>query len=48
MSLLQNGVVLVHGGSQGVGAAVARAVAREGAVVAVTGRRREPGEALAA
>ncbi|WP_405720211.1 SDR family oxidoreductase [Streptomyces sp. NBC_01537] len=48
MALLDHKVVLVSGGTQGVGAAVARAAAREGAVVAVTGRRREPGEALAA
>ena len=32
----------------GLGAGIARAAAREGALVAVTGRRREPGEALAA
>jgi len=40
--------VLVSGGTSGLGAAVARAAAREGALVAVTGRRREPGEALVA
>jgi NAD(P)-dependent dehydrogenase (short-subunit alcohol dehydrogenase family) len=44
--LLDGRVVLVSGGTQGVGAAVAREAAREGAVVAVTGRRREPGAAL--
>ncbi|MGW4568003.1 SDR family oxidoreductase [Streptomyces sp. NPDC004561] len=48
MGLLDGKVVLVNGGSQGVGAAVARAAVREGAVVAVTGRRPEPGEALVA
>src|ERR671933_1854512 len=48
MALLADKVVLVSGGTQGVGAGVARAAAREGATVAVTGRRREPGEALAA
>ncbi|WP_031065850.1 SDR family oxidoreductase [Streptomyces sp. NRRL F-5527] len=46
MGLLDDKVVLVNGGSQGVGAAVARAAVREGAVVAVSGRRAEPGEAL--
>src|SRR6266545_4538086 len=48
MALLTDKVVLVSGGTQGVGAGVAQAAAREGAAVAVTGRRREPGEALAA
>ncbi|MFI1506931.1 SDR family oxidoreductase [Streptomyces sp. NPDC020597] len=48
MGLLDDKVVLVNGGSQGVGAAVARAAVAEGALVAVTGRRREPGEALVA
>lgn len=48
MGLLDDKVVLVNGGSQGVGAAVARAAVREGALVAVTGRRPEPGEALVA
>ncbi|MEU9958730.1 SDR family oxidoreductase [Streptomyces sp. NPDC050982] len=47
MTLLDHKVVLVSGGSQGVGAAVARAAAREGASVLLTGRRAEPGEALA-
>src|SRR3954470_4265465 len=48
MGLLDDRIVLVNGGSQGIGAAVARAAAREGAAVAVTGRRPEPGEALVA
>ncbi|UXY31261.1 SDR family oxidoreductase [Streptomyces sp. HUAS TT20] len=48
MGLLDDKVVLVNGGSQGVGAAIARASVREGAAVAVTGRRPEPGEALVA
>ncbi|MET9089180.1 SDR family oxidoreductase [Streptomyces sp. NPDC004237] len=46
MGLLDDKIVLVNGGSQGVGAAIARAAVREGATVAVTGRRPEPGEAL--
>jgi NAD(P)-dependent dehydrogenase (short-subunit alcohol dehydrogenase family) len=39
--------VLVSGGTQGVGAAVARAAARAGASVVVTGRRPDLGEPLA-
>ncbi len=41
-------VVLVSGGTQGVGAGVARAAARAGASVVVTGRRTDVGEATAA
>ena len=48
MPLLDGKVVLVSGGTQGVGAGVARAAVREGAVVALLGRNRERGEALAA
>ncbi|WP_432156758.1 MULTISPECIES: SDR family oxidoreductase [unclassified Streptomyces] len=48
MGLLDGKVVLVNGGSQGVGAAVVRAAVREGARVAFSGRRREPGEELVA
>ena len=45
--LLTDKIVLVVGGTTGVGAAVARAAVREGAAVVVTGRRAEPGVALA-
>jgi len=38
--LLTQRVVLVSGGSQGVGAGIARAAAREGTAVMVTGRLR--------
>lgn len=48
MGLLDDRIVLVQGGSQGVGAGIARAAAREGATVTVTGRRPEAGEALVA
>ncbi|HET9290294.1 MAG TPA: SDR family NAD(P)-dependent oxidoreductase, partial [Actinomycetes bacterium] len=49
MPLLPGKVILVSGGTSGVGAAAARACARAGArAVAVTGRRREKGEEVAA
>ena len=48
MPLLDNKVVFISGGSQGLGAAIARAAVREGARVVVTGRRPEPGEKLVA
>ncbi|WP_328931653.1 MULTISPECIES: SDR family oxidoreductase [unclassified Streptomyces] len=46
--LLDRKVVLVNGGSQGVGAAIVRAAVREGAVVSFTGRRADVGEKFAA
>ena len=46
MNLLQDKVVLISGGTRGLGAGIARAAVREGATVAVTGRHAEPGEAL--
>ncbi|MBK6010267.1 SDR family oxidoreductase [Streptomyces sp. MBT53] len=48
LRLLDDKVVLVNGGSQGIGAAIVRAAVREGAVVSFTGRRAEVGEKLAA
>jgi NAD(P)-dependent dehydrogenase (short-subunit alcohol dehydrogenase family) len=45
---LQDKVVLVSGGTQGVGAAVARAALLAGASVVITGRRVDVGEAAAA
>jgi NAD(P)-dependent dehydrogenase (short-subunit alcohol dehydrogenase family) len=47
MGLLPDRAVLVSGGTQGLGAAVARAAVGEGAAVMVSGRRSEPGEKLA-
>jgi hypothetical protein len=46
--LLEDKIVLVNGGTQGVGAGIVRAALREGAHVTFTGRRRDVGEALAA
>ena len=48
MSLLADKVVLVSGGTQGVGAAIARAAVDAGATVAVSGRRKAVGQAFAA
>ncbi|SEC50644.1 NAD(P)-dependent dehydrogenase, short-chain alcohol dehydrogenase family [Streptomyces sp. 3213] len=48
MGLLEDRVVLVNGGSQGVGAGVVRAAVAEGATVVFTGRRADVGEKLAA
>jgi NAD(P)-dependent dehydrogenase (short-subunit alcohol dehydrogenase family) len=47
-ALLEGKVVLVSGGTQGLGAAVAAASVRNGADVAVTGRRKDVGEQFAA
>lgn len=47
MKLLADKVVLVSGATQGLGVGIAAAAAREGASVAITGRRAEAGEAVA-
>lgn len=47
-ALLDGKTVLVSGGTQGLGAAVAQAAARNGARVSVTGRRKDVGEEFAA
>ncbi|QGG40814.1 SDR family oxidoreductase [Aeromicrobium yanjiei] len=44
--LLAGRVLLVSGGTQGVGGGIARAALREGATVVVTGRRPDVGEAF--
>ena len=46
--LLTDKIVLVVGGTSGLGAGIARAAAREGATIVVTGRRPEPGDHLVA
>jgi NAD(P)-dependent dehydrogenase (short-subunit alcohol dehydrogenase family) len=46
--LLDGKVVLINGGTQGVGGATARAAVREGAQVVVTGRRMDAGKRFAA
>ena len=46
--LLDRKVVLINGGTQGVGGATARAAVREGAQVVVTGRRLDAGKRFAA
>jgi len=47
-ALLEGKTILISGGTQGLGAAVAQAAARNGARVAVTGRRKDVGEEFAA
>jgi NAD(P)-dependent dehydrogenase (short-subunit alcohol dehydrogenase family) len=47
MNPLDDKVVLVSGGTQGLGAAVARAAVDAGATVAVSGRREDVGQAFA-
>ena len=46
--LLTGKVVLISGGTQGLGAGIARAAAREGATVVIAGRNAEHGEQVAA
>ena len=46
--LLKGKVLLVSGGTQGLGAGIARAAAREGATLVLAGRNTQRGEAVAA
>ena len=46
--LLTGKVLLISGGTQGLGAAIARAAAREGAAVVISGRNAERGEKVVA
>jgi NAD(P)-dependent dehydrogenase (short-subunit alcohol dehydrogenase family) len=48
MGLLDAKAVLISGGTQGLGAGVARAAVREGAAVVLAGRNQQAGEQLAA
>jgi NAD(P)-dependent dehydrogenase (short-subunit alcohol dehydrogenase family) len=48
MNLLNGKVLLITGGTQGLGAGIARAAAREGAVLTLAGRNTENGEKVAA
>src|SRR5262249_31264415 len=45
--MLKNKVAVIYGAGGGIGGAVARACAREGAKVFLTGRKRAPVEAVA-
>ena len=47
MGMLTDKIILISGGTQGVGAGIARAAVREGATVVVSGRRADVGEAFA-
>ena len=48
MPSLKGKIAWVTGAGSGIGAAAAQALAAEGAAVVLTGRRREPLEAVAA
>src|ERR1044071_3166383 len=48
MGVLDNRHALVTGGGTGIGAAIAKALAAEGAAVSLAGRRKAPLEAVAA